>query len=592
MSEDGPSRKLAAILAADVAGYSRLMALDDSATVKALNESRAAFLSHIERHAGQVIDMAGDSVLAEFRSAVQAVQCAMEVQTELWESNQPIAAEKRMLFRIGINVGDVIVQQDGSIYGDGVNIAARLQSIGEPGGVCISGTVYDQVKGRLEAVFEFLGEQQVKNIAEPVRAYRIRLDALGEIAKAAAPAGGMPALTLPDKPSIAVLPFDNMSGDPEQEFFADGVVEAITATLSRIRSFFVIARNSAFRYKGSAVDVSQVGKELGVRYVLEGSVQKAGSRVRITVQLIDVTSGAHVWADRVDGTLEDIFDLQDRITERVAGALQPSIRLAEIERARRKRPQDLGAYDYTMRAMPHVWALEKEASVKALELLDRALAIDPEYPLALSLAGWCYAQRAVYNWTDDIDSARSEALRLAEKAAEEGGEDPLILAVLGAVHTVLRNHGTARIMLERAVTLDPNAAWAWSRLGWVENYTGRPDRAIAHFERALRLSPLDPMNFNNYVGIGSANEVAERYDGAVEMFRRALQERPHADWILRSLVSALVGAGRMDEAAVEVKRLMAAYPGLTVTKFRKAMVFSPATLDRMGAHLRQAGVPE
>jgi len=242
--------------------------------------------------------------------------------------------------------------------------------------------------------------------------------------------------------------------------------------------------------------------------------------------------------------------------------------------------------------MPHVWALEREASVKALELLDHALAIDPEYPLALSLAGWCYAQRSVYNWTDDIDLARSAALRLAEKATEQGGEDPLILAVLGAVHSISRNHGTARVMLERAVTLDPNAAWAWSRLGWVENYSERPDRAVTHFERALRLSPLDPMNFNNYVGMGSANEVAERYDAAVEMYRRALQERPHADWILRNLVSALVGAGRMDEAAIECKKLMAAYPGLTVTKFRNAMVFSPAMLDRMGAHLKLAGVPD
>jgi len=590
MSEVGPSRKLAAILAADVAGYSRLMALDDSATVRALNESRAVFQERIEQRGGQVIDMVGDSVLAEFRSAVEAMQCAIEVQVTLQESNRQVPAEKRMLFRIGINVGDVIAQQDGTIYGDGVNIAARLESIGEPGGICVSGTVYDQVKGRLEATFEFLGEQQVKNIPEPVRAYRVRLDA--QESDGGAGATAIPALALPDKPSIAVLSFDNMSGDPEQEFFADGVVEAITATLSRIRSFFVIARNSAFRYKGRAVDVSQVGRELGVRYVLEGSVQKAGSRVRITVQLIDVTSGAHVWADRVDGTLEDVFDLQDRITERVAGALQPSIRLAEIERARRKRPQDLGAYDYTMRAMPHVWALEREASVKALELLDHALAIDPEYPLALSLAGWCYAQRSVYNWTDDIDSARSTALRLAEKATEQGGEDPLILAVLGAVHSISRNHGTARVMLERAVTLDPNAAWAWSRLGWVENYSERPDRAVTHFERALRLSPLDPMNFNNYVGMGSANEVAERYDAAVEMYRRALQERPHADWILRNLVSALVGAGRMDEAAIECKKLMAAYPGLTVTKFRNAMVFSPAMLDRMGAHLKLAGVPD
>jgi adenylate cyclase len=589
MSESAQSRRLAAILVADVVGYSRLMGMDDSATVVAINASRAVFRAHIEQHAGQVIDMAGDNVLAVFPSALEALRCALEVQGTLLQRNKLLPAEKRMLFRIGINVGDIIAQVDGSIYGDGVNIAARLQALGEPGGICVGGTVYDQVKGRIGAEFEFLGEQQVKNIAEPVRAYRLRIDGLSA---AEGGAGPVPALALPDRPSIAVLPFDNMSGDPEQEFVADGFVEAITATLSRIKSIFVIARNSAFCYKGRAVDVLQVGKELGVRYVLEGSVQRAGSRLRITAQLIDATSGTHVWADRVDGAHEDVFDLQDRITEHVAGALQPSIRLAEIERARRKRPQDQGAYDYAMRAMPQVWALEKDASARALELLDNALAIDPEYPLALSLAGWCYAQRSVYNWTDDIESTQRNALQHAERAAELGGDDPLILAVLGAVHSLLRNQGTARILLERAVTLDPNAAWAWSRLGWVENYCDRPEPAIAHFEHALRLSPLDPMNFNNYVGMGQANQIAERYDNAVAMYRRALEERPHAKWILRSLVSALAGAGRMDEAAVEFKALMAAYPSLTIAKIKKAMVVTPATLERMAANLRMVGLPE
>lgn len=592
MTDPESTRKLETILVADVAGYSRLMQDDDEATVGTLETYRAVFREKIVAHHGRVVDMAGDSVLAVFGAATEAVRTALDIQSELTKSNGTLPEARRMRFRIGVNLGEIIESRDGTVYGDGVNIAARLESLGEPGGICISGTVYDQVKSRLKIVFEFLGEQQVKNIAESVRAYRIRLDAMEAGASATTAAGATNELVLPDKPSIAVLPFDNMSGDPEQDYFADGVVEAITATLSRIRSFFVIARNSAFRYKGRAVDVSQVGRELGVRYVLEGSVQKASGRVRITVQLIDVTSGAHVWADRVDGTLEDVFDLQDRITERVAGALAPSIRLAEIERARRKRPQDLGAYDYTMRAMPQVWALERDSCAKALQLLDKALAIDPEYPLALSLAGWCYAQGSVYNWTNDVDSARSNALSHAEKAAELGGEDPLILAVLGAAHSVLRNHGTARVMLERAVALDPNAAWAWSRLGWVENYSDRPERAVAHFERALRLSPLDPMNFNNYVGMGSAHEVAGRYDEAIAMYRRALQERPHADWILRSLVSALAGAGRMDEAAVEFKRLMAVYPDLTVTKFRKAMVFSPATLDRIGANLKKVGLPE
>ena len=584
-------QRLAAILAADVAGYSRLMAADERATVSALDTARGVFRRLIESNQGRVVDMAGDSVLAVFDTASGAVNAALAVQQELAQAAQALPEERRMRFRIGVHLGDLMEKADGTVYGDGVNIAARLEALAEPGGITVSETVEMAQRSRSAVAFEDQGEHAVKNIAHPVRAFRVRT--AGEGAAPATTPRARPALTLPDKPSIAVLPFDNMSGDSEQEFFADGVVEAITATLSRIRSFFVIARNSAFLYKGKSVDVQQVGRELGVRYVLEGSVQKAGRRLRITVQLIDATTGAHVWADRVDGTLEDVFELQDKITERVAGSLQPSIQLAEIERARRKRPQDLGAYDFTMRAMPLVWVLEKRASEEALELLGQALALEPEYPLALSLAGWCYAQGSVYGWTDDAGLARSSALKHAEKAAELGSsDDPLILAVLGAVHCFLRNIGTARVMLERAVTLDPNSAWAWSRLGWVENYSDRPERAVPHFERALRLSPLDPMNFNNYVGMASASEIAERYDEAVALYRRALEERPHAEWILRNLVSALAGAGRMDEAAVELKRLKAAYPSLSVAKFKAVMVFSPATLDRMGANLKKVGVPD
>ncbi len=579
-------QRLAAILAADVAGYSRLMAADERATVAALDAARGIFRRIIESNQGRVIDMAGDSVLAVFEAATGAVSAAMAVQKELGSAAYMVPEDRQMRFRIGVHLGDIMEKSDGTVYGDGVNIAARLQGLAEPGGIAVSEAVQAAQRNRLPTAFDDLGEHTVKNIAHPVRAFRVRVDG------AAANAGVAPSLALPDKPSIAVLPFNNLSGDPEQEFFADGVVEAITATLSRIRSFFVIARNSAFCYKGKAVNLREVSRELGVRYVLEGSVQKAGNRLRITVQLIDAVADSHIWADRVDGTLEDLFELQDRITERVAGALQPSIRLAEIERARRKRPQDLGAYDYTMRAMPLVWALEMEASENALNLLGRALAIDPEYPLALSLAGWCHAQRMVYNWTDDIGAAGSAALSHAERAAELSGDDPLILAVLGAVHTFLRNYGTARIMLERAVALDPNAAWAWSRLGWLENYSEHSERAIEYFQRALRLSPLDPMNFNNYVGMGSANEVAERYEEAVALYRRGLQERPHALWILRNLVCSLVGAGRMEEAKVEFAHLCSAYPGFTIAKFKKAMVFSPAMLDRMAAHLRTMGLPD
>ena len=526
-------RRLAAVLAADVAAYSRLMGRDEERTLANLKSFRKTLIDPaIAAHRGRIVKTTGDGMLVEFASAVDAARCAVEVQRNVAAQNADVPQDLRIEFRIGIHVGDIIID-DNDIFGDGVNIAARLEEIAVPGGVCISDDAHRQIRGKIDIAFDDIGEQTLKNIVEPMRAWRMRL--AGEDASAIQP-GSTPIkvqdLALPDKPSIVVLPFDNMSAEPGQDYLADGIVEAITAALSCIRSFFVIARSSAFTYKGRATNARDIGKELGVAYLLEGSVQKAGNRLRIIVQLIETEGGAHVWSSRFDGAVEDFFDLEDRITEQVAGALQPSIRIAEIERSRRKRPQDLGSYDYTMRAMPHVWALEKEESGKALQLLEKALAIDPEFPLALSLAGWCHAQRSVYNWADDIAESQALARSLAERAAEMSGDDPVILAVLGAVHTFVRNFGTARVLLERAVILDSNAAWAWSRLGWLENYADQPQKAIDNFERALRLSPIDPMNFNNYVGLGSAHEVAQEYDKAAAFYRRALEERPNAGWII------------------------------------------------------------
>jgi adenylate cyclase len=510
------------------------------------------------------------------------MRCAMEIQRAMTERNAEIPKERRIEFRIGINVGDII-SDEGDIYGDGVNIAARIETLAIPGAICLSDNAYQQIKGKLTLNVNDMGEQPLKNIAGPIRVYRVQID--GAVLSA------QTALPIPDKPSIAVLPFDNLSAEPDQGYLADGFVEAITAALSHIRSFFVIARNSAFTYKGRATNVRDIGRELGVAYVLEGSVQKAGDRLRITVQLVETEGGAHVWSSHYDGTLNDIFDLQDRITEQVAGALQPSIRIAEIERSRRKQPQDLGAYDYTMRAMPHVWKLENEESAKALELLDKALAIDPKYPLAISLAGWCHAQRAVYNWADDIAASKGLARTLTERAAELSGDDPLILAVLGAVHTMLGNLGTARVLLERALALDPNGAWAWSRLGYVEGLSEQPERAIENFERALRLSPLDPMNFNTIVGMGFARQAGQDYDKAVALYRRALEDRPHAAWVYRYLAAALCDAGRMAEAKEVFAEMMRIYPSLTVTKFREAMPPTP-TVNRMIDNLRKLGLPD
>jgi adenylate cyclase len=586
-------RRLAAVLAVDVAGYSRLMGRDEERTLAQLKTFRKTLVDPgIATHRGRIVKTTGDGMLVEFASAVDAARCAVEVQREMAKQNTDVSPELRIEFRIGIHVGDIIFD-DNDIFGDGVNIAARLEGIAEPGGVCISDDAHRQIRGKIDIAFNDIGEQALKNIVEPMRAWQIRL--AGEAAPALHSSRSgfkVQDLALPDRPSVVVLPFDNMSAEPGQDYLADGIVEAITAALSCIRSFFVIARSSAFTYKGRATNARDVGKELGVAYLLEGSVQKAGNRLRIIVQLIETEGGAHVWSSRFDGAIDEFFDLEDRITEQVAGALQPSIRIAEIERSRRKRPQDLGSYDFTMRAMPHVWALEKEESAKALELLERALAIDPEYPLALSLAGWCHAQRSVYNWADDIALSQAMARSLAERAAAMSGDDPVILAVLGAVHTFVRNYGTARVLLERAVTLDPNAAWAWSRLGWLENYGDQPQRAIGNFERALRLSPIDPMNFNNYVGIGSAHEVAQEYDEAAAFYRRALEERPNANWIYRNLAAVLSGAGRVEEAKQVFAEMMRYYPDLTISKFKQAMVFSPAVLDRMAENLRKLGLPD
>ena len=579
MAEKRDARRLAAILAADVVGYSRMVANDEAGGIAAVRTVRHDVLDPaFGEYGGRVVKTMGDGVLTEFASVVDALACAVAIQTQMSGRDGDVT------LRVGVNVGDVVIDGD-DILGDGVNLASRLEGIAEPGGVAMSGAVREYAAGRIDAQFRDGGQRELKNIDRLVQVW------LWSPPRATAPSSSA-GPSLPDKPSIAVLPFDNMSGDSEQEYFADGVVEALTAALSRIRAFFVIARNSAFAYKAKPKNVRDIGRELGVGYVLEGSVQRAGGRVRITVQLIETEGGAHIWAERYDGSLDDIFDLQDRITEQVAGALQPSIRRAEIERARRKPPQDLGAYDYTMRAMQHVWRLEKDEAARGGNLLNQALEIDPDYPLALALAAWCHAQRSVYNWTDDIEAAKANALAFAERAADLSSDDPLILTVLGTVHTFARNYGAARVMLERAVALDPNSAWAWSRLGWLATYADRADTAIEHFEKSLRLSPVDPINFNNYVGIGSARQVAGDDAGAAEMFERALDERPNAHWIHRNLAAALLGAGRRKEAEASYRVLLDNYPDFTVKRFKEAMVFTPRVLARIGAQLAELGMPE
>lgn len=580
-------RRLAAILAADVVGYSKLMGIDETGTLTRLKALRSGIVEpEIKSFNGRVFKLMGDGLFAEFPSVVDAIQCAAELQEKLRSFEDSRPADDRIKIRIGVNLGDIIIEGT-DVYGDGVNVAARIESLAEPGGVCVSRAAHDAAEGKTPLKFEDVGAVELKNIAKPVHIFKLVQLRVQETA-----ASNGETVVVSDKPSIAVLPFDNMSGDPDQEYFADGVVEALTAALSRVRSFFVIARNSAFTYKGRATNVRDIRRDLGVAYILEGSVQRSGERVRITVQLIETDGGSHIWADKYDGSVNDIFDLQDSITEQVTGALQPSLRLAEIERTSRKRPQDLGAYDYTMRAFRHVWSLEKEEAKRALVLLDQALTKDPDYPLALALAAWCHAQSSVYNWVENVDEAKAKALDYAERAASISADDPLILSVLGAVHTFARNFGAARVLLERAVALDPNAAWAWSRLGWLAAYGDRPDEARAHFEKAMRLSPVDPANFNNYVGIGSSYLVESNDEKTVEYFQRALSERPNAHWLHRNIAPALLGIGRPEEAAKSYAILQSEYPNFTIESFREAMVFSKPVMDRVAEQLRALGVPE
>ena len=572
------ARRLAAILAADVVGYSKLMAEDEAGALAALKAHRRdLFDPEIARRGGRIVKLMGDGVLVEFPSVVDAVESALAIQTALAGEGGKIK------LRIGINLGDVIIDGD-DIYGDGVNVAARLEALAEPGGIAVSGMVHEGLGNRVMVEFSDGGEHQVKNIERPIRVFHWPKKACAQEIR--------PTLALPDKPSIVILPFDNLNQDPEQQYFADGMVEAITAALAKVRSFFVIARNTAFTYKGRQFDLRDVGRELGVAYALEGSVQRAGNRIRITAQLIETENGAHIWAQRFDGLLDDIFELQDNITEQVAGALQPSIQLAEIERTGRKRPQEFGAYDFTMQALPYCWHLERTETEFALEYLERALQIDPNYTLALALAAWCHAQRSVYNWTDDVDGTKAQALQMAEKAAGLSGDDPLVLTVLGTAHTIVRNHGTAKILLERAVSIDPNSAWAWSRLGWLAAYSDNCDEALEHFGKSRRLSPFDPLTFNTYVGMASALEGAGKYEEAVSYYERALQERPNATWIYRTYSSALSGSGDMKRAHTAYRKLIDAFPDLTERKIRDAMVFTPQFMDKMIGNLKKLGLPE
>jgi TolB-like protein len=579
-------RRLAAILASDVAGYSRLMGLDEEGTLARLKEHRRALVDPlITEHRGRIVKTSGDGMLVEFGSVIDAVRCATEIQEGMAGRNADVPRDRRIELRIGINVGDIIIDGD-DIFGDGVNIAARLESLAEPGEIWVGRSVREQVRDKLSIGFEDMGEREVKNIARPIKAYRI---AAGT---PAAPADREPAL--PVKPSIAVLPFTNMSGDPEQEYFADGMVEDVITALSRFDQLFVIARNSSFTYKGRAVDVRQVAKDLNVRFVLEGSVRKAGSRVRITGQLIDAATGAHLWADRFDGALEDVFDLQDRITESVVGAIEPTLRKVEIERVRRRPVENLDAYDLYLRALPHVYAFRPEENRQGFELLTKATELDPTYALALAYAAWCLEQRIVRGWPALSEDDAGLAISLARRAIASGGNDAMALVAAGFVVLMVgRDYDAGLEALRRAVALNPGSGFVAMLAGAGLFFGDAPEEALSLVERGMVLSPLDPGLFMFLTIAGLAHLAGGRPEKALDLGKKSVAL--YADWDTTYwlLVPAYVQTGRMPEAQAALARLVALTPGLTISGARRRLPMrNRATLDMVLDGLREAGLPE
>jgi TolB-like protein/class 3 adenylate cyclase len=571
------SRRLAAILAADVAGYSRLMGLDEAGTAQALREHRAAADPLVAGHGGRIVKTTGDGALIEFGSVVGAVECALALQQLSAERNAGIAGERRMEWRIGIHLGDVLVEGD-DILGDGVNIAARLEGIAEPGGICISEDAFRQVRGKVAAEFADIGEPSLKNITRPLRVYRVRSTLThpvantpgslpsrnagegGERHRREAGEGAEPPLALPDKPSIAVLPFANLSGDPEQEYFADGMVEEIITALSRIRWLFVIARNSTFTYKGQAVDVKQVGRDLGVRYVLEGSVRKAGTQVRITGQLIDALTGTHLWADRFEGSLEDIFELQDRVAVSVAGVIEPALQAAEMRRAAARPTTDLSAYDLYLRALAKFFPITKGRLHEALGLLEQAIAIDRHYGPAFAWAALCHLRLVEDGWAEEPGTSRRKAIDLAREALEAGENDPGILANAAFVLAYFGEDIAAMIgLIDRALVLNPSYARGWYLSGILRINAGQPDLAIEHIETSLRLSPRERMGVP-LAGIGIAHFVKHQFDEAAEKLLLSIQNHPGFPLSYRFLAACYAHMGRLDEARAIVARLRAITP--------------------------------
>jgi TolB-like protein/class 3 adenylate cyclase len=594
LSSEHVERRLAAILAADVAGSCRLIGIDEEGTLARLKAlRRTLFDPKIAEHHGRVVKNTGDGAIAEFASVVDAVRCAAEIQGGMAEQNIDVPQDKRIELRIGIHVGDIIIEEN-DIFGDGVNIAVRLEGIAEPGGISISDDARRQIRGKVDVTFEDLGSQSLKNIAEPMRVWRVPYGRAVPAVPNRWPVDE--TLALPNKPSIAVLPFTNLSSDPEQEYFADGMVDDIITALSHFKALFVIARNSSFTYKGRAVDVKQVGRELGVRYVLEGSVRKAANRVRITGQLVDTATGAHLWADRFDGGIGDIFDLQDQVTESVVGAIAPAVEKAEIERAKRKPTESLDAYALYLRGLARLYQVaSRQANDEALRLFNSAIELDPDFASAYGRAAHCYAIAKVNGWISVTANEIAEVTRLAQRAVELGKDDAIALAAAGwALVYVVRDLEVGAALIDRALVLNSNLAEAWSFGGWVKNWLGEPEAAIERFARAMRLSPLDPSLLRMRSGTAHAHFFLGRYDEAASWAAMALQDSPGYQPGLRIAAASNAMAGRPEQAHKAMARLRQLNPALRISNLKDVLppIRRAEDLSRLEEGLRRAGLPE
>ncbi len=574
-------RKLTAILAADVSGYSALVGKDEEATIRSFNAHLSALGPIIGTHSGRLFKTMGDGFLVEFGSVVDAVSCAVAMQRRIIERNAGEPEAGRLVFRMGVHVGDVIVDSD-DILGDSVNVAARLEGIAKPGGVSVSSRVFDDVENKLDLDFIDTGVRTLKNIAKPVRVYEVAIEAQ---------ASAHVALERPDKPSLAVLPFENMSSDPEQEYFADGLSEDLITALSYVPWIFVIARNSSFTYKGLTVDVRKIGEELGVRYVLEGSVRRAAGRVRVTGQLIDTETGNHIWADRYDGVLEDIFELQDTITRAVVGAIAPKIESAEIERAARKRPDSLTAYDHYLKARA---ALNNHQIKEATALLEQAIAASSDYAKAKAVRAWCYT---LSGWRGDIsiDDDRNTAIRLAEEALASPNADSETSAYAGYTIAFMRS-GTERgiQLVEDATVQCPSFAWAWASLALLEYYFRSPERAIVLGETALRLNPRDPQSFRCEMAIAGAYLVLKRFEECLRYCERGLQKDPDIQFFILYRIVSLVQLDRIEQAGAVSQRFIERHPEFGITSWDEMTRGSPDAekIPFMVDALRKAGLPD